>query len=217
MNKYLPLLFVLIIILINRFYSKKNNTNPCELIYIKQDCFDYIVKKNVITKNDCINIINEATQFGLKNGWKEKRHKYYPTYDNQITKSWKVFPKIKYVINNFVKPYFSLKYKVDMKDIVTNEIFVVKYMMNKQRFLKEHKDGSEFSFILALNNNYKGGGTKLHYIDKIIKLNTSDILLFSGQHLHSGESITFGERWIVTGFLSYKCQNHCINYINNKY
>ena len=45
MNKYLPLLFVLIIILINRFYSKKNNTNPCELIYIKQDCFDYIVKK----------------------------------------------------------------------------------------------------------------------------------------------------------------------------
>lgn len=217
MNKYLLLFFVLVIIFINRFYSIKKNKNPCHLIYIKQDCIDYIVKKNIINKNECFNIINEATLFGIKNGWKEKRHKYYPTYDNQITRTWKSYPKIMDIINNFVIPYFSLKYQVDKKDIITNEIFVVKYMMDKQRFLKKHKDGSEFSFILALNDNYKGGGTKLHYINKVIKLDTGSILLFSGQQLHSGESITFGERWILTGFLSYKCQNYCINYVNNKY
>jgi predicted 2-oxoglutarate/Fe(II)-dependent dioxygenase YbiX len=90
-------------------------------------------------------------------------------------------------------------------------------MMDGQKFLKEHKDGSEFSFILSLNNNYKGGGTKLHYIDKVVKLNTGDILLFSGQQIHSGESIISGERWIVTGFLSFKSQNYCLNYINNRY
>jgi len=217
MNKYLLLLFFLTIILINRYYSKKKITNLCELIYIKQDCMDYIVKKNIINEYDCKNIINDATIYGEKNGWKIKRHHYYPTYDNQITKSWKSYSIIKNIINDVVKPYFSLKYKIDKKYIVTNEIFVVKYMMGGQRYLKKHKDGSEFSFILALNDNYKGGGTKLHYINKIVKLNTGDILLFSGQQVHSGEYISFGERWIVTGFLSYKSQNYCLNYVNNKY
>ena len=214
MKKYLLLLFILIFFLT---FNKNKSINICDKIYVKHQCMDYQVKKNIITHENCKIIIDEATQYSKINGWKEKRHHRYPTYDNRITNNWKCFTYIKKIIKETVVPYFSSNYNVDSKDIVINEIFVVKYMIDGQTSLQKHKDGSEFSFILSLNDSYTGGGTFLHYVNKLIKLQTGDILLFSGQHLHSGEKITFGERWIITGFLSFKSQDYCLNYINKKY
>ena len=89
-------------------------------------------------------------------------------------------------------------------------MFVAKYDMLGQKELREHRDGSELSFVVALNDGFEGGGT--NFIDmnaktmkrKIVLVrpeSVGDCVLFCGRHLHSGETITSGVRYILTGFV----------------
>lgn len=88
-------------------------------------------------------------------------------------------------------------------------MFVVKYDPKKQSYLEEHEDGSEFSFVLALNDDYKGGGTFFPNLKKLVKLKKGDVLVFSGQNRHRGEEVSEGIRFILTGFLFYKKKDYC--------
>ena len=81
-----------------------------------------------------------------------------------------------------------------------NEIFVAKYQHNLQNSLQSHKDGSEFSFIISLNDSREyEGGTYFIDLKKNIKLEKGDCLVFSGQNKHRGSKILKGKRYIITG------------------
>ena len=64
-------------------------------------------------------------------------------------------------------------------------------------------DGSEFSFIIALNEDYEGGGTRFIKKNKTIHLNRGDIVVFCGQTKHEGLEVTKGVRYILPGFIRY--------------
>ena len=81
--------------------------------------------------------------------------------------------------------------------------------MDGQRKLKYHADGTEFSFIVALNDQFEGGGTTFKHNQKKIQLQIGDTLLFSGNNEHKGNEITFGTRYILAGFLNYGGKKNC--------
>ena len=217
---FICFIFFLLVIIITFYYTSKKNKNTdilCEKIYIKQKCSDYEIINNFFYKDKCTEIINEANDYADKYGWQKSRHLYFPTNDNSINSTWNCYQYIFEKINKIIIPVFSKMYNILSKDIGISEIFIVKYSIGGKKYLDKHKDGSEFSFIISLNNDYSGGGTFLYYINKHILLSTGQCLLFSGQSLHSGIAITSGERWILTGFLYYKSNNYCSNYIDTKY
>ena len=63
---------------------------------------------------------------------------------------------------------------------------------------------------MALNDGFDGGGTNFISMDQetkerrivLVRPETvGDCVLFCGRHLHSGEVITSGVRYILTGFV----------------
>ena len=105
-------------------------------------------------------------------------------------------------------------YHLKKNKLTIDELFVAKYSggdLNVQNELKPHEDGSEFSFIIALNDGYIGGGTHFVKQNKTVHLNTGDVVIFCGQTKHAGLPVIKGKRYILPGFIYYgKCyqQNH---------
>jgi hypothetical protein len=69
-------------------------------------------------------------------------------------------------------------------------------------------DESTHSFILALNEDFEGGGTYFVKSGKTIRLRTGQILSFRGDIIeHGGETVTCGTRYIIAAFL-YQDNSH---------
>jgi predicted 2-oxoglutarate/Fe(II)-dependent dioxygenase YbiX len=63
-------------------------------------------------------------------------------------------------------------------------------------------DESTHSFVLALNDDYEGGGTYFHDQTTTIRPEAGSVLAFRGdQMLHGGEPVTRGKRYILAAFL----------------
>ena len=221
------IIFVLILIYIyrsnicdyiydNTDYSNDKINKVCRSLYSYGDNKEYTVMKALVDKDFCKSIIKSGEDYANLKGWSKKRHGFYPTIDNEITKSWKEYDFLNnHVIKNVLKQIEKM-YNVDINNIGLNEVFIVKYDMNGQKSLDYHEDGSEFSFILSLNDDYEGGGTKFKWNNETINLDTGDCLIFSGQNTHKGNKITSGTRYILAGFLSYGKEKYCEKYIENK-
>ena len=80
---------------------------------------------------------------------------------------------------------------------------VVQYDVNGQRKLKYHEDGSEFSFIITLNDSFTGGATTFKHNKEKIETEIGSVLIFCGQNTHRGNYLNSGTRYILTGFISY--------------
>ena len=198
---------------IEGFYSDKQ---VCKQLYVEGKNKEYTVIKQLVSPTVCKSIINEAEDYASIYSWTTKRHDNYPTTDNEITYDWNTYNHISHVVYNTIFKEVERLYSVSAQKLGINEMFVAKYQgkKNKQSSLGTHVDGSEFSFIIALNDNYSGGGT--HFVDqnKTIRLNTGDCLVFSGRNRHKGLSVTDGTRYILTGFLNFKSHDYCNEYLN---
>ncbi len=185
------------------YYSNKSDEYElCKLLYDpnkRQKKISLIPK--FFTKDECQIIIKEAEEYANSNKWSVNRHKEYPTTDNEITKKWYSYNKIVYSIYDKIIPEIVKLFEINPQIVSVNEIFISKYSMNGQKKLRTHRDGSEFSFIIALNDDYSGGGTKFENLNKTIEFNTGDCLVFCGQEKHKGIKITSGTRYIIAGFL----------------
>ena len=181
----------------------------CNNLYTTDKNKKFIIIKNIISKSLAQQIIEEAENYAKENKWKTDRHEHYPTVDNVFTEKWTNFHIIENIIQKKIYTEIVKLYNVKYNQIGINEIFVVKYDMNGQKKLEEHKDGSEFSFIIALNDEYQGGGTYFTEIKKQISLGTGDCLIFSGQNKHKGVQIKSGKRYILTGFLHFHHRDYC--------
>ena len=199
------IIFIIITILVFIYIKLKNSdiVKICDLLYNKGDNKKIEIIKNVLSYNYCTNIIKVSEDYANINGWKKKRHDNYPTVDNEITKDWTIYNDVLQVINNNIFDNISKLYNIDKNKLGINEIFVVKYELGGQTELDFHEDGSEFSFVISLNNEFSGGGTYFKYNEKTINLNIGDCLIFSGQNTHKANSINSGIRYILTGFINY--------------
>lgn len=192
-------------------FNPKFDDPICKNIYIdKKDVGKWAIIKNCASSDFCNRMIEDAEAYARRRGWSKTRHKNYPTTDNKVTAGWKIFPEIQSIIRNKIKPQIIRMHGVkSLKDIVINEIFIIKYDMGGQRSLDYHVDDSEFSFVLGLNNGFGGGGTTFKNSGKNIVLDVGQCLVFCGQNKHKGNEITSGTRYVLAGFLSYKKPNYC--------
>jgi len=222
------LLFILIIYIIwsilyftiyftnlNKQLIPTTSHNICEKLYRMYDNEHYDILTNLLLKDNCDKIINEADDYGNKNGWTTTRHSEYPTYDNQITTDWKCYVYIENICKQKIYSKIAEMYNIDSNDIGINELFIAKYDMKHKQELDAHRDGSEFSFIIALNDNFTGGGTYFVDTKKHISLEKGDCLVFSGQNKHKGVKIKSGTRYIIAGFLHFKNCDFCANKLYN--
>ena len=96
----------------------------------------------------------------------------------------------------------------NIEPVEISELFLAKYDVAGigQPSLGEHVDGSPWSFVVALNNDFHGGGTQ--FVDLEGEPNfiphVGGAILFSGKNRHKGCAITKGVRYILAGFLNYK-------------
>ena len=85
------------------------------------------------------------------------------------------------------------------------DAFVVKYdAAGGQKELKPHRDGSVFSFNIALNERceYEGGGTWFAGIDRAFAIERGHVLAHPSGMLHGGHPITEGTRYILVAFVA---------------
>jgi hypothetical protein len=81
------------------------------------------------------------------------------------------------------------------------DLFVTKYDQ-KMRSLESHKDKSDFSFVLALNDDFEGGGTFFALKNATFKSPIGSAVVFNGQQYHGGVAVTGAtSRYILAGFL----------------
>lgn len=154
----------------------------------------------LLSKTDCQLIIHEALEYANINGWETKRHEHYPTTDFELDHLPLSLVKVTHKINDIIFPTISQMYDVKKENLFLRDLFIVKYETGQQIKLKKHKDASIFSFIISLNDDFEGGGTKIH--NKIYKPSVGSVMIFSGQLNHSGNPITNGKRYIITGFVN---------------
>lgn len=72
--------------------------------------------------------------------------------------------------------------------MTVTDLFLAKYSSSAgaQRDLPPHKDKSQWSFVVALNDEYTDGGTYFFEPHEIWKPGTGSAVFFHGQHLHAG-------------------------------
>ena len=195
--------------------NKYTDDEVCTNLYINEKNKKYKVLKNVLTKKECQNIINEGIEYAKNNKWEQSRHRNYPTTDNEITKEWDIWELINNKIKKRIFPKMEKLFKLQKNKLNVTELFLVKYDEKGQRELKYHEDGSEFSFIITLNDDFTGGGTTFKHNKKLIKPKIGDCLIFSGQNIHKGNYIKSGTRYILTGFINYIDEYYCLRYLNS--
>jgi len=90
-----------------------------------------------------------------------------------------------------------------------SDAFVVKYNASSgQRELKPHRDGSVFSFNIALNDlsEYEGGGTSFRALggDELgaIRSPKGHLMAHSSALMHGGHPLVSGTRYILVVFVT---------------
>ena len=208
---FISILLILFSYLIYQKYGNKSHQTVCNEIYEQHQLYrQHKVIRNILSKEECDKIIQEGEEFASYYGWTTKRHDDYPTTDNQVDSNWRCYASIKDKIKKRLYPEYEKLFHIHTKKLKIEEIFLAKYDGNNnqaQKSLEPHVDGCEFSFIIALNDNYKGGGTHFIKQNKTIHLKTGDVVIFCGQTRHAGLHVTQGVRYILPGFLYYgKCK-----------
>jgi hypothetical protein len=196
----LPFSTIPIDVMLNRFIHPAAKMRDPGLTVEKIDNDIYTFP--LFTEEFCQLIIIHAEQV---NKWTKKRHKFYPTTDillqNLGLKDF--YNKVieRYVMYN-VKYYWNYEYK---DDSVTSEDFLVRYKPSEQAGLGIHNDAAMFSFVISLNTDYKGGGTKFARQNIIIDAPVGYATMHPSRltHPHGGIPIIEGTRYILVSFCEY--------------
>ena len=159
---------------------------------------------HVIAPKDCQKIISAANEYAQQNGgWTTNRHQEAATTDipfDVIGGSRKqLFQKWKHRLSQkIIAPLLFRDY--DATFISFEDLFVVRYTPQTQSELKTHRDGTILSFVLQLNDTYKGGGTYIKSIDTVLRHTTGNLCIHSGWFFHGAKPVTEGERYVLVGF-----------------
>ena len=145
-------------------------------------------------------IIEEAEE---ANVWTVDRHESYPTTDFLLEKIglndlyMKVLREYGFPVARFVWGCTGDSWNKNM----TAENFLAKYTPSAQGHLDSHIDASNYSITLALNEDFRGGGTWYHRQKTLVKAPTGHVCLFPmPTHKHSGRYIDSGTRYIIVSF-----------------
>lgn len=179
---------------------------------VVQGKYPQISLDGILDHQTCAEIIKVADAHAERvGGWETDRHDDYPTTDFDTAD----IPDLKFPIQNIVYrkiiPKMAKAFKLNPLKLGIEEVFIAKYSSkkNEQRSLAQHVDGSDFSFVIALNEKFKGGGTKF-VNGKVKSPRPGNAVGFCGQTEHQGLAVTSGTRYILAGFLKYNTTDGCV-------
>ena len=165
------------------------------------------VVPSLLSEEACQSLVKLALEYANQNdrGWQLDRHKDYKTTDLDVAV---VGGKLLRLCNNILKdailPALSKLFQFPVQDLAMEDLFLAKYSADKgqQRSLAQHRDGSELSFVVTLNANFQGGGTKFISDNITVAPKTAGTgVLFCGRLLHAGVEVVDGTRYILAGFV----------------
>ena len=205
------ILFVLVLLLLLLLALTAANEDVCEKI--KQHHYSTVHDlKNVIPPMMCDEIIRIAEKHAASSGgWETKRVKDYPTTDFDTADIPEVLFMVHNIVYGTIVPKMASSFGIDAHKLGIGEVFIVKYEARKgrQRSLKAHVDESDFSFIVALNDEYEGGGTRFVQESIVKKAQKGSGVTFCGNMKHEGLSVVKGKRYILAGFMNYRTKDGC--------
>jgi len=164
--------------------------------------------EDVLTGSECQILIDAAEKRASSSGgWGETGHAVAATKDVKV---WNLGVVAERLVRNEVfgtlRPIIAEQFKLDEEEIVIDDAFVAKYSLGRgqQRNLAWHRDGSIVSAIFSLSDSddYAGGGT-IFKDGSMYRTERGAGIIFAGQRMHGGITITGGTRYILTLFL--KC------------
>ena len=138
-------------------------------------------------------------------GWETTRHDDYPTTDFDTADIPDLRIPTETLVRTTIAPAMARAFDLDPARLEISEVFLAKYAAKKgtQRRLRAHTDESEFSFVVALNDGYDGGGTRFTRSGIHARAAKGDGIMFCGKLRHEGMAVTRGVRYILAGFMKY--------------
>lgn len=157
------------------------------------------ISHQIASAQDCQQIIQWAE---MNSRWTGNRHYAVPTYDIPLHTDLDILQWFHNTFVTTIRYLLALQFGTTERFYV-HDAFCVKYEAGaSHNHLNLHTDESTHSFILALNEQYEGGGTYFHDYNRVLRLRQGDMLSFKGDSLlHGGELVTKGTRYILAVFL----------------
>lgn len=167
------------------------------------------VSSDVIEIETCRQLIEWAKEYALDHGgWTASRHYAVPTTDLPIHKVPKLLRWFQEWMPNVLFPLLQDQFgassrSAEKKRFYVHDAFLVRYEATaSSNFLPMHFDESTHSCVLALNDDFDGGGSYIYDLDRSIAPETGGMVSFRGnQCLHGGNPVTRGVRYILAIFL----------------
>lgn len=168
---------------------------------------------------DCANqfasnqVATGASSSSTSKGWQTSRHKEYPTTDLDVAVVGGRLLQVcdQEVWKQILIPSLSHLFGFELEELALEDLFVAKYSADAQRSLPSHRDGSELSFVVTLNDGFVGGGTRFlpsknpppgaSNTTLVSPTSVGTAVLFCGRQWHEGVEITKGTRYILAGFV----------------
>ena len=172
------------------------------------------VAPRVVPIEACQQLIEWAEAIGKNSatgGWTTSRHYAVPTNDIPLHQAPKILEWFQAWMNRDVQALLCEQFQTTQRFYV-HDAFLVRYSASaKSRFLPLHFDECTHSLVLALNDDFEGGGTYFYNVNKTISdIPPGALISFRGnQLLHGGNVVSKGVRYIVAVFL-YLDQDVCI-------
>ena len=179
------------------------STLPAFTDYFSGLCF--VTNEPAVSVSKCRQLIEWAEAHDDQ--WTTSRHYAVPTNDVPVHK---VPPLLNWFVDWMdatVCPLLARQFGVS-PDFYVHDAFVVRYEACQQHnHLPLHYDESTHSLVLALNDEYEGGGTYFYDHQTIISPSQGSLVSFRGDRLrHGGNVITKGARFILAVFLYHDCE-----------
>lgn len=134
--------------------------------------------------------------------WTEQRHYAVPTEDIPVHTVKSLLDWFNGWFVNTVRPLLAQQFDTT-PEFYVHDAFVVRYQSRSAtNYLPIHTDESTHSLVVALNEEYEGGGTYFPEHHRCIRIGRGEMLSFRGdQKEHGGEAVTNGVRYILAVFL----------------
>lgn len=153
------------------------------------------VLENIFTRLQAKTIIDRAETYVSEFGWSRGRHVDYavrPTKDLPVKVLFPDEGEWKSLHNVFREKIFKAmakQYGIDADLLRIDDMFITKYDSNSssENQLAPHNDKSPWSFVIALNDDYEGGGTYFLNLQKVFVPPVGGAVIFHGKQLHGGE------------------------------
>lgn len=151
----------------------------------------YVVE-DVLSVKDTQSIIRTAEAHAKEHGWSKGRHVDYairPTKDLSMDTilSREELANLKNLLADKLFPKFKRQFGLRPSLLRMEDLFITKYdSLSKENSLAPHVDKNPWSFVIALNDDFTGGGTYFVRPQRVWSVPVGAATVFHGYQLHGG-------------------------------